>query len=256
MINRLKNLLFPTNKDRVGDLSGRDSSGTHKPLFSGDYIAFSPYDRYALRALLRRINKPFIRMAAIGSWTGNGSTRTIIEELHNGRGILYCIDHWLGNANVERHRNMVSNYDMFATFRRNISLYGGNIVVKSLVMSSNDAADLIKDHTFDIVFIDGNHSYDDTILDIDLWMPKIAVGGILCGHDCEARPQFFDMACLRENKNRDTIEGNKTIPQIHPGVILAVHERFGESAHLWMEEVITLEDGSRGLSTIWDITAR
>lgn len=39
----------------------------------------------------------------------------------------------------------------------------------------------------------------------------------------------------------------------HPGVILAVNEAFGGSAHLWAEEAVRLEDGRTGASSVWDV---
>ncbi len=228
-----------------------------KPCFRGDYVAFSPFDTYALRALIRRIDKPFKRIAEIGSWTGNGSTRVVIEEVRNGAGILYCIDHWQGTPNVERHRDLASNFDMFGTFRTNTAMIGDSEIVRPLVMSSRDAAAIVGNQVFDLVFIDGDHSYDETISDMDLWLPKVAATGILCGHDCEGRPKgMLDTHHLWASRNCDTVKGNREFPVIHPGVILAVEEKFGSLAHLWSEDVITIEDGTVGRSTIWDVSMR
>lgn len=33
-------------------------------------------------------------------------------------------------------------------------------------------------------FIDGDHSYEAALADMEAWWPKVRVGGILCGHDC------------------------------------------------------------------------
>ena len=61
------------------------------------------------------------------------------------------------------------------------------------------------------------------------------------------------MEYLWANRNSDTIEGNDFFSRVHPGVILAVHEKFGGRAHLWAEEIITLGDRTVGRSTIWDV---
>lgn len=224
-----------------------------KPLFTGEYVAFSSFDRYALRALIQKINKPYKKILEIGSWIGNGSTRTIIEALQE-QGVLYCVDHWQGNANVPRHHELVSQFDMLSTFRANVELYGGTGFIRPLVMSSRDAAAVLQDHIFDLVFIDGTHSYEATKLDIELWLPKVVEGGILCGRDCEARVTDFDRSLLWENRDRDAVQCQGVFAAVHPGVILAVGEKFGGSAHLWAEEMIQLEDGSSGRSTIWDFT--
>lgn len=50
-------------------------------------------------------------------------------------------------------------------------------------MRSVEAARFIKDHSLDFVYIDGDHSYKHVIDDLNAWLPKIRIGGVLCGHD-------------------------------------------------------------------------
>ena len=64
----------------------------------------------------------------------------------------------------------------------------------SIVKSSNgrvsfirdyttNAAKKIRDNCLDMVFIDALHTYSGVISDIVNWLPKVKVGGIICGHD-------------------------------------------------------------------------
>lgn len=48
---------------------------------------------------------------------------------------------------------------------------------------SVDAAAMFKDEQLDFVFIDGNHSYDAVMSDLNAWYPKVHKGGIVAGHD-------------------------------------------------------------------------
>jgi len=57
--------------------------------------------------------------------------------------------------------------------------------LRVMKLPSLEAAPLFKDGYFDLVFIDGDHSYDAVIADIKAWIPKVRNGGILCGHDYE-----------------------------------------------------------------------
>ena len=60
-----------------------------KPIFRGEFIAFSEFDRSSLRKLIRRLDKKSLRIAEIGSWTGDGSTKTVVDELRESGGVLY-----------------------------------------------------------------------------------------------------------------------------------------------------------------------
>lgn len=55
-----------------------------------------------------------------------------------------------------------------------------------LVMSSADATRQILSGV-DLVFLDAGHSYEDVKNDIELWLPKVRMGGVLCGHDYNGR---------------------------------------------------------------------
>ncbi len=52
-----------------------------------------------------------------------------------------------------------------------------------LKMDTAEAAGLFEDHSFDIVFIDGDHSTNGVTRDIQAWLPKIRAGGLITGHD-------------------------------------------------------------------------
>ena len=48
---------------------------------------------------------------------------------------------------------------------------------------SIQAAPLFRSESLDFVYIDGNHSYKHTMLDLDAWHSKVKPGGIVAGHD-------------------------------------------------------------------------
>lgn len=50
-------------------------------------------------------------------------------------------------------------------------------------MTSAEAAFKFADASLDCVFIDGNHKRMDVQADIDRWLPKVKIGGVLAGHD-------------------------------------------------------------------------
>ena len=55
--------------------------------------------------------------------------------------------------------------------------------LRVLRLTSERASKLFGRGHFDLVYIDGNHHFNNVINDIKLWLPRIRKGGILCGHD-------------------------------------------------------------------------
>ncbi len=221
-------------------------------LYTEQYPSFGDFDREALRRLIRRAQRPACQMAEIGSWLGAGSTRVFIEELAAIKGaVLHCIDTWRGSPGVVAHQAIARDFDVLATFRANVEAAGGVGLVRAMQLPSVDAARLFVDASLDLVFIDADHRYGSTAADIAAWPPKIRPGGILCGHDCEMRPGDA-RAALTHYRDCDAVAWpTSAIPTVHPGVILAVAEAFGDDVTLFSEEPITLEDGREGRSSLW-----
>jgi predicted O-methyltransferase YrrM len=72
----------------------------------------------------------------------------------------------------------------------------------------------VEDNSFDIIYIDADHTYEHCLEDIQLWKPKVKKGGILCGHD------YFISGVL------------------WPGVKKAVDESFSSGVNLLLEPVL------------------
>lgn len=222
-----------------------------KPLFTGEFIAFSPFDRVALADLIRRVARPSGYMVEVGSWLGNGSTQVFLSQMPSS-GRLLCVDTWHGSRGVLRHQSIVNEYDVFETFRTNVAASGSPVLVQPLISTSLDAAALVPDTFFDLIFIDADHTYESVSSDISAWLPKVRPGGILCGHDCEARPNPALRDRLLLQHDVDCINGDGTpFKEIHAGSILAVADTLGDRVQLCAESIIVLEDGTAGRSSIW-----
>jgi len=225
-----------------------------KPIYTGNYPSMGGLDKQALRQLVRSLEQGPKRILEIGSWLGQGSTQVFMQELQHSGGYLYCIDTWEGSLNVERHQAIRQQYDLFNTFLYNIQKIGDFYKnVYALRMPSVEAARVMADQMFDLIFIDGDHSYESTSADIAAWKDKVSPVGILAGHDCELRVTKDNRAVLEESCAEDNIPS--LIPTFlvnHPGVILAVNNAFGDDVSLFAEEVLESKDGSeKGASTIW-----
>ena len=61
-----------------------------------------------------------------------------------------------------------------------MSIYGG---VELVYDTSTNFAKTIEDESLDFVFVDGDHSYEATLADIQNYWPKVKKGGLFSGHD-------------------------------------------------------------------------
>ena len=62
--------------------------------------------------------------------------------------------------------------------------YYGNVVKVIKAFSDDESViNQFDDETFDLIFIDGDHSYEGCKVDLENWWPKVKPGQILCGHD-------------------------------------------------------------------------
>lgn len=59
--------------------------------------------------------------------------------------------------------------------------------IKKIKMKSEDAIQLFRDNSIDVVYIDALHTYLGVKKDIATWESKIKPGGFLCGHDYQPR---------------------------------------------------------------------
>lgn len=55
--------------------------------------------------------------------------------------------------------------------------------VEFMRMKSMDAVGKFPDSSLDFVYIDARHEFDQVIMDIIHWVPKVRIGGIVSGHD-------------------------------------------------------------------------
>ena len=242
---RLSAVLAPLRAARVEQ--GQTSEMARSLLPQQD-APFSVADRLALAELIKRVVRPGMTVAEVGSWSGLGSTQTFVSELGEiSRSKLICVDHWQGASDEDCA--LARQYDVFSTFRHNTE--AAKIEIIPIVANSATAARLFADRTFDLVFIDADHRYSAVSADIAAWLPKVRRGGILCGHDCEARMRSHKALMPSDAYEQDAVEiGGQPFRHYHAGVMRAVDEAFAERAFLFAEAPTTV-DGIRERSTIW-----
>lgn len=81
-------------------------------------------------------------------------------------GKILCVDLWPDRVIFEVAQEMLKAKRF--TLHRNDSVH---------------AAGQYEDESFDWVYIDADHHYDNVLADIRAWFPKVRKGGVIAGHD-------------------------------------------------------------------------
>lgn len=122
----------------------------------------------------------------VGSFKGK-STAYFAEKLKKDKSnkVFVCVDTWQGTEG--EHEEMISKLDkpLIEIFEENMSDLGLSDYICPIEKDSVEAAKDFIDKSVDVVFLDGDHSYEGVKADIEAWLPKIKPGGLLCGHDID-----------------------------------------------------------------------
>jgi len=110
----------------------------------------------------------------IGSYLG-ASTYVLGAAACINKGRIFAIDTWDNEA-----MGAEAKVDTFSEFLNNI--YEFRDVIQPIRGWSRDVADRIPDG-LDMVFIDGDHSYEAVLSDLLLYIPKLRRGGLIVMHD-------------------------------------------------------------------------
>ena len=128
-----------------------------------------------LYGLVRSI-KPEV-CVEIGSAIGKSASYIGMALKENGRGMLYAID-----PHKPTEWNDVNAIDSLKEFTRNISALGVREQV-SIIRSYSDAAARDWKLPIDLIFIDGDPSYEGVKRDWELFLPHVKPSGIVIFHD-------------------------------------------------------------------------
>ncbi len=125
---------------------------------------------------LYECGKKYTDILELGSWKGRST-----HALLSGGAEVTAVDTWLGSEDVRDDTNhLAKKEDVFATFMNNVGNFKN---LKFFRAKGHEAAQEIADASYDCIFIDAGHTESDVTQDIQDWLPKVRLGGILCGHD-------------------------------------------------------------------------
>lgn len=113
----------------------------------------------------------------IGSARGKSTCAIASGLKENGRGKLYAID-----PHMPTDWNDYYSVDTFDILRRNISTLGLTNQVE-IIRSLSDEASRDWAHVIDLIFIDGDHSYEGVKRDWDMFVKHVSRFGVVVFHD-------------------------------------------------------------------------
>lgn len=109
----------------------------------------------------------------IGSYQGRSAhaIASALSDNDNVNSLLVCIDDW--SQDGASHNAFIDNMTA-PRFKLNILVKDGK---------NEEFVNNFEDESFDMIFIDGNHEYEEVMKDFKNWYSKLRQGGILLGHD-------------------------------------------------------------------------
>jgi len=114
----------------------------------------------------------------VGSYLGASTAFLGFAALQRG-GFVHAIDPWTNDAmGAEGVR------DTWAEFRRNTEPFEHFIVPHQGTSAAVNARE--PQIPCDLLFIDGDHSYEAVRTDLTLWLPSLKAGGVLAMHDIDS----------------------------------------------------------------------
>lgn len=101
----------------------------------------------------------------LGTYLGS-SAIPIARCVRKWGGRLTCIDLWDNDASIQMCADNFHAYDV----TQDIAMIRGNT---HLIPNWRQVVDF--------VYVDGSHYHDTTLLDLQVWWPRLSSGGVICG---------------------------------------------------------------------------
>lgn len=113
-----------------------------------------------------------------GSWLGKSSS--YLCDIAQSRINVFIVDTWLGSQDeLNTSQKLAQETDIYSLFLDNM----GDRSFYPIRKPSTEAVKVFENESCDVVFIDMDHSYESVKQDLEIWYPKVKIGGYIAGHD-------------------------------------------------------------------------
>jgi SAM-dependent methyltransferase len=196
----------------------------------------------------------------IGTWAGGSAIvwANAIKRFNDGRGLVICVDPYVQYVQDDLDKpglyrvmkEALEKGTIISLFLHNIRTSGHEDIVRLIKARSDEILPVFKDNKFDLIYVDGVHTYEQVLKDLQNAAPLLRDGGILCGDDLELQASDVDWENVENSFRFDYIPYAPAKKAFHPGVTLAVAEYFGEVS-VW-EGFWAMRKRELGNSSNWE----
>jgi len=135
--------------------------------------------------MLRDLVKPDSLICEIGVWKGQFADQLLLLQPRQ----LVLIDPFQGLVSSgDEHGNDVTDAYLPLEYLKLNQKYKYNPKVTLLRGYSHELLPYFAKETFDVIYIDGDHSYQGVKRDLELARQLVKKDGFICGHDYEMNP--------------------------------------------------------------------
>jgi cephalosporin hydroxylase len=128
-------------------------------------------------------------LVEVGAWFGQSVIYLATRAKEADKGLrVFAVDTWRGSADhaaIAQDQAALQGHhgDIWRAFLANIRACGVHDIITPMCLPSIDAALYFENRSAFMVFIDAQHTYHAVKSDLLAWMPKVAAGGYMSGHD-------------------------------------------------------------------------
>jgi hypothetical protein len=176
-----------------------------------------------------------VKILEIGTWFAKGSTQIWLELAQPGSSIT-VLDSWKPYASPQDLQDETriweavdqNTTDAFLSTFLALREYENekrdrNILTNLIRGDSTSFLPMLRDDTFDFIYIDGDHKYEKAKADIVQAKRLVKKDyGVICGDDLDVLPTENFLQKARLHKDLDFLRSD----HFHPGVLLAISEEF------------------------------